>query len=144
MVAAVQQACAESGQPVPQHAAEIMRCLLESLAFAYRSAIDRLEVLKGITIPCLHIIGGGSQNRTLCQWTANALARPVIAGPTEGTVMGNLLVQLMALGHVGNLADMRQIVRQSAELQTYLPQDTAIWQDAYGRYAEVMAKFAAV
>ncbi len=70
-----------------------MRCLLETLAFTYRVSVEQIEALKGITIPCLHIIGGGSQNRTLSQWTANALGRPVITGPVEGTTMGNLLVQ---------------------------------------------------
>lgn len=136
MVVAVQQFCEKSGQAVPRSVSEVMRCLLESLAFCYRSAIDQLEELKGISIPCLHVIGGGSQNKTLCQWTANALGRPVIAGPIEGTTMGNLLVQLMALGQVNNLTEMRQIVRQSCDLITYEPEDADVWQDAYLNYVK--------
>jgi len=137
MVSAVQQACAESGQPVPQSVPEVMRCLLETLAFTYRASVDRIEALKGIAIPCLHIIGGGSQNRTLSQWTANALGRPVMTGPVEGTTIGNMLIQLQALGEVANLAEIRQVVRQSYELETFTPQDTASWQDAYARFTQL-------
>ncbi|HEY3379859.1 MAG TPA: rhamnulokinase family protein [Armatimonadota bacterium] len=142
MVTAVQQACADSGQPVPETVADVMRCLLESLAFTYRGAVDQLEELKGISIPCLHVIGGGSQNTTLCQWTANALGRPVIAGPTEGTTMGNLLVQLMALGKVRDLAEIRQIVRQSTDLITYEPVADDAWQSAYAEYRQRLAAMA--
>ncbi|MHB9025377.1 MAG: rhamnulokinase [Armatimonadota bacterium] len=137
MVAEVRQACLDSGQPAPDGVAGTMRCLLESLAFTYRAAVDNLERIKGITVPCLHIIGGGSQNRTLSQWTANALGRPVITGPVEGTTMGNLLVQLMAFGEIKDISEIRQVVRQSSELITYDPQDTAAWQEAYGRFEEV-------
>jgi len=118
----------------------MMRCLLESLAFTYRATVDQVEALKGISVPCLHVIGGGSQNRVLNQWTANALGRPVISGPVEGTTMGNLLVQLMALGEVADLAQIRQVVRQSCEMLTYEPQEVDAWQQAYARYREVTAQ----
>lgn len=144
MVATVQEVCRTSGQPVPESVPEVMRCLLESLAFTYRAAIDNLETLKGISIPTLHIIGGGSQNVTLCQWTANALGRPVVAGPAEGTTMGNLLAQLLALGKVADLAEMRQVVRQSCELQTYEPEDQEAWQQAYADYRARTARESAV
>jgi len=137
MVAAVQDFCAETGQPVPESAPDVMRCLLESLAFTYRASVDRIEALTGTTVPCLHIIGGGSQNRVLNQWTANALGRPVITGPIEGTAMGNLLVQLMALGEIKDLAEIRQVVRQSCEVEMFTPQYAAAWQDASGRYLQI-------
>ena len=137
MLAEVQGYCADTNQPVPQTVPEVMRCLLESLAFAYREAVEDIERLRGISVPALHITGGGSQNRPLCQWTANALHRPVIAGPVEGTAMGNLLVQLMALGEVAGLAECREVVRNSSELLAYQPEDTAAWQQAYSRYREV-------
>jgi sugar (pentulose or hexulose) kinase len=137
MVAAVQGFCAETGQPVPRSVPDVMRCLLESLAFTYRASVDRIEALKGIAVPCLHIIGGGSQNRVLNGWTASALGRPVITGPVEGTAMGNLLVQLMALGEIDDLAQARQVVRQSCAVITCEPQDAAAWQDAYERYLGV-------
>lgn len=134
MVSAVQHACAATGQPVPEDVPAIMRCILESLAFTYRSAIDGLESLKGIQIPCLHIIGGGSQNTVLCQWTANALGRPVVAGPVEGTTMGNLLVQMQALQQVADLDQIRQVVRNSCDLVTYEPGDSRQWESAYRDY----------
>jgi rhamnulokinase len=137
MVEEVRRACAEGGQPVPQGVPEVMRTILESLAFTYRAAIDRLERIKGIRVPALHIIGGGSQNVVLSQWTANALGRPVITGPVEGTTMGNLLVQLMALGEIKNLAEIRQVVRQSTAVITYAPKDGNAWEDAYERFKQV-------
>ncbi len=140
MVTEVQQACADSGQPAPQRVAEVMRCLLETLAFTYRISVEQIEALKGIAIPCLHIIGGGSQNRTLSQWTANALARPVITGPVEGTTMGNLLVQAMALGEVANLAEIRQVVRQSCDVETFTPQQTDDWQAAFAEFRRAIGQ----
>ena len=140
MVEAVQTSCAESGQPVPREVKDLMRCLLESLAFAHRTAIEEFEALRGSRVPAVHIIGGGSQNRTLCQWTANALGRPVIAGPAEATAMGNLSLQLKALGEIANLREIRQVVRQSTELIAYTPQETPAWNEAYERYRQVTKK----
>jgi len=137
MLATVQASCMESGQTVPVEVEDVMRCLLESLAFAYRTAIEEFEALRGSRIPTVNLIGGGSQNRTLCQWAANALGRPVIAGPSEATAMGNLLLQLKALGDIANLSEMRQVVRQSSELITYMPQDPDAWNAAYRRFQAV-------
>jgi rhamnulokinase len=137
MVAEVRQACNESEQPIPQSIPDIMRCLLESLAFTYRAVVDLLERVKGISVPCVHIIGGGSENRVLSQWTANALGRPVTTGPAEGTTMGNLLVQLMALGELSNLSEIRQVVCHSCDVVTYEPQEAAAWEDAYHAFLRV-------
>lgn len=140
MVTAIQQACADSGQPVPDGVSQVMRTIYESLAFTYRTAIDGVEALRGIAVPALHVIGGGSQNTTLMQWTANALGRPVITGPVEGTALGNVLVQLMGLGAVADLQQIRQVVRQSVEVVTYEPENTCLWQEAYGRYLQATAQ----
>jgi len=137
MVTAVREFCAETGQPVSQSTPDVMRCLLESLAFTYRASVDRIEALKGIAVPCLHIIGGGSRNRVLNQWTANALGRPVVTGPVEGTAMGNLLVQLMALGEIDDLAEIRQVVRNSCAVETFEPQDAEAWEAAYYNFQSV-------
>ena len=134
MLLAMQQACRENGQAVPERVEDVMRCVLESLAFAYRQAVEQFEALRETAIPALHIIGGGAQNRVLCQWTANALGRPVIAGPIEATAQGNLLVQLMAQGEVASVQELRDIVRQSNEMQEYQPQEIPAWNEAYGRY----------
>lgn len=139
MVAAVRDYCAATGQPVPTSVAQVMRTLLESLAFAYRHAVDGLEELRGITVPALHIIGGGGQNKTLMQWTANVLARPVTAGPYEGTTMGNMLIQLMALGDITDQADIRRVVHNSSEIKNYHPKETEAWMAAYERYRAIVA-----
>lgn len=138
MVEAAQDFCRETGQFVPNTVDDIMRVLLESLVFSYRTAIEQLEDIYDINIPALHITGGGSQNTALCQWTANTLARPVIAGPVEGTALGNMLVQLMALGELKDLKECREVVRRSSGLTTYEPQDTQLWQDAYNQYKSTL------
>src|SRR5207245_1697918 len=93
MPKAIQEFCRETGQPVPETQGQFARCVFESLALKYAATLDGLEELTGTKIETLHIVGGGSQNQLLNQFTANAAARPVLAGPVEATVLGNLLVQ---------------------------------------------------
>ena len=126
--------CKTTGQAQPQTRGEAVRTVLEGLALRYRWTIDRLEELTGRPLDTIHIVGGGCQNRLLCQFTADAAGRPVIAGPVEATAAGNVLVQAMAAGLIGSLADAREIVRNSFGLERYEPRDTAAWQDAYGRF----------
>jgi rhamnulokinase len=130
----VQTYCAQYGQPVPQTPGEIVRCVFESLALAYRDVLQTLETLAGYTVNVIHIVGGGAQNALLCQMTANATGLPVMAGPVEATVIGNALVQLIALGELGNIVEARQLVATLGDLQRYEPQDMVIWEDAYQRY----------
>ena len=117
----------------------MVRALLESLALKYRHVIDQLRLVLGHPIDKIHVIGGGSRNELLCQFTANATGLPVIAGPAEATAIGNILVQAMAMGHVSSLAEMRAIIRASFELRTYEPADTAAWDAAYSRFRDVLA-----
>jgi len=117
----------------------MVRALLESLALKYRHVIDQLRLVLGHPIGKIHVIGGGSRNELLCQFTANATGLPVVAGPAEATAVGNILVQAMAMGHVSSLAEMRAIIRGSFELQTYEPADTAAWDAAYSRFRDVLA-----
>jgi rhamnulokinase len=102
--------CAETGQPAPANHGAFMRCIYESLALFYRVVVRRLERLTGKKIERLHIVGGGSKASTLNQCAANALKIPVIAGPTECTALGNLLVQAIALGHLPSLDAAREVV----------------------------------
>ena len=104
-----------------------MRCALESLALFYRVTLRQLETLTGKNIEKLHIVGGGSKNMLLNQFAANALQIPVIAGPTECTALGNVLVQAIALGHVPSLAAAREVVRNSFEVKTVKAQSAAQW-----------------
>ncbi len=130
--------CRQTGQPVPEDQGAVIRCALESLALKYRVQLERLEALLGKRLPVVHIIGGGTQNRLLCQFTADATGRQVIAGPVEATALGNVLVQALALGHLGSLSEGRQVISRSFELATYEPQVRAEWDEAYGRFCQVL------
>jgi len=128
--------CRETGQPVPTTAGEFTRCILESLALLYRKTLDQMEDATGKPIKTLHIVGGGSKNTLLNQFSANATGRTVIAGPVEATAAGNVLIQAIALGHLKDLDELRQVVRNSFEVQTYKPQ--ADWQAAYERFGKLI------
>jgi rhamnulokinase len=130
----IQAFCSETGQHVPETRGEIIRCTLESLALEYRSVAEGLDEMVGLRLPTLHIFGGGSRNKLLNQFAANAIGRTVVAGPVEATAIGNLLVQALALGRIANLAEGRALVRSSFPVETYEPRDTAAWDEAYGRY----------
>jgi rhamnulokinase len=122
MPARIGQACSALGQPPPQSQAETVRCILDSLALAYRRALADAQRLTGRTVDVVHLVGGGSRNELLCQLTADACGLPVVAGPVEAAALGNVLVQARAAGVVnGGLADLRVLVAASAELRRYEP-----------------------
>ena len=114
--------CQRSGQPLPQTDAAIARCVFESLALAYRDVLLDLQALTGRTIEVIHVVGGGARNRLLNQLTADATGIPVLAGPTEATVIGNALVQLISLGELAHLKEGRQLVANSYRLERFEPQ----------------------
>ena len=122
MRAAIDGYFQQTGQAVPQTAGDYCRVIFRSLALRYRQVVDILRGFAPFPIERLHVIGGGSQNRHLMQYTADALEMPVICGPVEGTALGNVLVQLKAAGMVSTLPQMRAISAASVELKTYLPQ----------------------
>jgi rhamnulokinase len=130
--------CQELGQPVPANPGAYIRCALESLALFYRLIFERMERLVGRKLQRLHIVGGGSKNALLNQFTANALQIPVLAGPVEATAAGNLLVQAIALGDLPSLAAARQVLRESFPVQTVEPQSAAEWQAAYERFKALL------
>jgi rhamnulokinase len=126
--------CSETGQPAPETPGQSVRCIFESLALLYRVTLEELEQLSGRTIRRLHIVGGGSQSALLNQFAASATGRQVVAGPAEATAIGNVLLQAVALGHLGSLAALRQIVRDSFALQTFEPIAPEAWGAAYQRF----------
>jgi len=134
MVELLQTMCREAGLPVPETRGAIIRCALESLALKYRRTLRMIDGLLGRTTEVLHIIGGGTQNKLLCQMTADACGIPVVTGPVEATALGNIGVQAMAVGAVESLAEMRAIIARSIELEHYAPKDSAPWDtiDARG------------
>jgi rhamnulokinase len=131
--------CRETGQPVPATPGAMLRCVYESLALLYNVMRTRLEQLTGRKIAQLHIVGGGSKNDLLNQFTANALQIPVLAGPKEATAIGNIVVQAIALGHLKSLAEAREVVRNSSEMATFQPKDAQAWQQAQARFARLIA-----
>jgi rhamnulokinase len=140
MPLAIRAFCRETCQPAPQTKGELIRCALEGLALKYREVLGWLEELAGERIEVIHIVGGGSQNRILNQLAADACQRPVLAGPVEATVMGNLLVQAWSAGEVGSLAEMREAVRRSAPITRYAPRASDLWDEAAGRFARLPKK----
>lgn len=134
MTAAIREYCSRTGQTAPETPADYCRCIFRSLAFRYRQVVEILETMCDSPIRKLHVIGGGSQNRYLMQYAANALNMPVICGPVEGTALGNVLMQLKASGAVDTLTRMREISGASVDLVTYLPEDSEKWNTEYERY----------
>lgn len=130
--------CRETGQPAPATPGAFVRCALESLALLYRHTLKQIEQLLGRRIDRLHVVGGGSKNDLLNQFTANALQIPVLAGPVEATAAGNVLVQAIALGHLPSLAAARAVVQASWPLRTFEPTDAAAWDEAYGRFRALL------
>ena len=126
--------CRDSGQAVPGTPGQILRCALESLALRYRRTLDEIEQITGQRVEVLHLVGGGSRNELLNQFTANAIGRPVMTGPVEATALGNIAAQAMATGALASLDAARAAIRHSAETRTYLPADAEAWQAAYGTY----------
>ena len=115
------------------------RVVFESLALKYRRTLEMLDELTGHRIAVLHIVGGGTQNRLLSQLAANAIGRPVIAGPIEATAAGNLLMQMLATGAIASLAEGRAVIRRSFGTETFEPGKTAGWDEAYARLCTLLA-----
>jgi rhamnulokinase len=135
MVSRIAEFCRQTDQLVPATPGATIRCILESLALLYRRTLLQIEQLIGSRIERLHIVGGGSKNELLNQFTANALQIPVIAGPAEATAAGNILVQAIALKHLSSLDAARQIIAQSADLRSIQPQAGDRWLEAYERFS---------
>lgn len=129
----IAELCRESGQPEPQDVGATIRCALESVAARSRQVLGCLESLGGGRIETIHMVGGGTQNELLCQLTADACERPVVAGPVEATSLGNILVQAWAMGEIGGLSEAREVVRQSFSMKTYEPNREDRWEGAVNR-----------
>jgi rhamnulokinase len=131
--------CTRTGQAPPRDEGAFVRCCLESLALKYRWTIERLEAILGTTIKTIHVVGGGTKNELLCQFTADACGRPVHAGPVEATAIGNILMQAIGREKLGSIADLREVVARSFPVTVYEPRDPSAWNDAHARFAALVA-----
>ena len=131
MPAAIQAFCRAAGTAIPESKGEFIRAILESLALKYRFILDQINSMRAEPVEELHIVGGGSKNTMLNQFTANACGIPVTAGPVEATALGNILIQAIAKGYLADLAEARNVVRESSELRGYAPADRDLWEEQY-------------
>lgn len=136
----IQEYCRKTGQKELKKEGEIVRCIDESLAFKYRTAFEEISRCTGKEYKVIHMVGGGTQSGLLCQMTANACGCRVLAGPTEATVLGNMAVQLMALGEITSLSKAREVIKNSVKVKVYEPQDIEAWDKAYERFKKISEK----
>jgi rhamnulokinase len=137
MPARIVERCSHTGQPQPLTPGEVTRCILESLALKHAHVVALLGEVTGNSPAELHVVGGGARNELLCDWTAQAAELPVLAGPEEATLMGNVLVQAMALDELASLDEAREVVRASYAPAVYEPSGSAAWREARERFARL-------
>lgn len=137
MPEAVMRFCRITDQSVPLTRPEMIRAILEGLAFRYRAVLDEIRSVSSRPVRRIHIIGGGGRNSLLCQFTADATGLPVLAGPFEATAVGNIMVQSMGRDGVRTPEEMREIISGSFEIKTYMPMDTETWDKAYGMFCQI-------
>ena len=136
----IQEFCRKTGQPVPETVGAVMRCIYESLALKYRYAIEQLSAVTGRAFTTLHVLGGGTKDRLLCQMTADCCGLTVKAGPVEATALGNIMIQLKALGLLDSITQGRRLIAETEVIKTHTPstQNYAEWNAAYDRFKTLL------
>ena len=140
MTKAIVDYCTKSQQKAPVTHAEFIRCIFDSLALRYKDVLVSLQKIAPFKIEKLHVIGGGSQNKLLNQLTANSIGIPVVAGPSEATAIGNVMMQAKGLGIVNSLNEMRAVIKNSVTPDVYQPQDSQTWEKAYEKFTQIINK----
>ncbi|TVR71692.1 MAG: rhamnulokinase [Marinilabiliales bacterium] len=140
MVSEIDAFCNQTGQAKPASRGAYVRAILESLALKYRYVLEQLQEVSGRKINTIHIIGGGTRNKMLCRFTANATGKKVITGPAEGTAAGNILMQALACGQVSSLEEIRSIVKNSFDTEVYMPEDTGMWDNVFRNFINLVEK----
>ncbi len=137
MIEAIAAFCKRTGQGMPRERGGLVRAIIEGIALRYRAVLGELEEIIGKKMPVIHMVGGGVQNRLLCQMAADATGRPVVAGPVEATAIGNLVMQAVGAGELASVAEGRQMVRRSVHLETYEPRQSDAWDEPFARHMEL-------
>lgn len=132
--------CVKTNQTVPETTGMVIRCIYESLAMKYHYAIEQISENTGKSFDVLHLLGGGTKDSFLCQMTADSLGFDVVAGPTEATAIGNIMLQLIALGEIESIDEAREIIKKSEKVKTYKPENHNEWQTTYEKYINVISK----
>lgn len=139
MPEAIAAFCGETEQPLPEKPAQYTRCILESLALLYRHTLKQIERLTGDKIEVLHVVGGGSKNQLLNQFTADSCQIDVLAGPVEATALGNVMLQAITLGEIADLPSARELIRNNFECVRYQAKNPALWNEAYARFEKLLS-----
>ena len=137
MPEAIRAFCRKTNQAAPEEKGAVVRCALESIAMKFRQVFGMLEELNGGRIETIHIVGGGTKNRQICQFAADSCGRRVVTGPVEATAIGNLMMQAVAAGDVASIAEAREVIRRSFPVEEFEPQNTAAWDEAYQSFLKV-------
>ncbi len=132
--------CQSTGQPVPETIGQIVRCIYESLALKYRLALEQISECTGKKFDVLHLMGGGTKDGFLCELASQSLGIPVIAGPIEATALGNIVLQLIALGEIETIAQGRKIIAETEKVKTFNEMHTPDWDEAFNRFCEIIKK----
>lgn len=137
MITAIKNFCRNTDQEVPESPGEITRCILESLAFEYKMTLSQLQECTNTQIDTLHVIGGGSQNKLLSQFTADACGVKVVTGPVEATAIGNIMIQIISDNKINSISEARKIIASSFELQEFLPNRSDKWSENYKKFLKL-------
>ncbi len=138
LILKIREYCEKTGQGAPRTIGETVRCVYESLALKYRLALEQIGECTGRKFDVLHLLGGGTKDGFLCEMTADSLGIPVIAGPIEATALGNIVLQLIALGEIKDVSEGRQLIRENGMLRTYAPCHSEKWDSAYEKYKKII------
>lgn len=136
----IREFCRKTCQPIPQSDGALVRCIYESLAMKYRFALNQISENTGKSFDVLHLLGGGTKDSFLCSMTANSLGISVLAGPTEATALGNILLQLIALGDIKDIDEGRSLIREQEKVKEYIPTDINSWNNAYKKFCTAVQK----
>ncbi len=134
----IMEFCAETNQHVPENKGEIVRCIFDSLALCYRHTVEGMDAVTGKKTPFINIVGGGTKEVPLCKLTADACKRPVYTGPVEATALGNIAVQAIAQGEIKDVAQAREVIRNSFEISYFEPHDADMWDEGYERFKKLI------